>query len=127
MSAQFRLLRGTSNGKPTVVIELIGGDFSVCGAKKKGTRKGTRQVAGAFSAAAKPKTTTVRQIWGNGKGHFTTKGRYGAASVRGTYWLTRDRCDGTLIIVRRGVVAVFINKTGKTVLIRAGHQLLVTP
>jgi hypothetical protein len=125
VSAQFRLLRGTDNGKPTVVIELVGGDFSVCSPKK--TRKGTRRVAGVLSAAATPKTTTVRQLWGDGNGHFTTKGRYGAASVRGTYWLTRDRCDGTLITVRRGVVAVFIDTTGKTVLVRAGHSLLVKP
>ena len=30
------------------------------------------------------------------KGKFRTKGRYAAATVRGTKWTIADRCDGTL-------------------------------
>jgi hypothetical protein len=37
----------------------------------------------------------VRQLWGNAHGNYTTKGRYGSASVSGTIWLTQDRCNGT--------------------------------
>ncbi|MBV9594001.1 MAG: hypothetical protein JO147_09460, partial [Actinobacteria bacterium] len=39
-------------------------------------------------------------------GKFRTTGRYSAATVRGTVWETIDRCDGTLTVVTRGIVAV---------------------
>jgi len=117
VSADFRLLNGRSGGKRVVVIELVGGNFAVCG-----TTKGKRTTAGV--ARAVPKTTTIRQLWGNGKGNFETQGRYAAATVRGTYWLTRDRCDGTLVVVRRGIVAVFDKLLRNTVLVRAGHSFL---
>ena len=41
-------------------------------------------VARAGGAAKKPKS---RKLWGDGKGKFRTKGRYAAATVRGTRWL----------------------------------------
>ena len=50
-------------------------------------------------AAKKPKT---RRLWGDGKGKFRTKGRYSAATVRGTKWLVRTRCAGTLTRVTQG-------------------------
>ena len=46
------------------------------------------------------------KLWGNGKGRFRTNGKYSAATVRGTIWLTEDRCDGTLTTVKRGTVSV---------------------
>jgi hypothetical protein len=51
-------------------------------------------------------------LWGSGKGQFRTKGRYAAATVRGTIWLTADRCDGTFVRVRRGVIVSNIPRTG---------------
>ncbi|HEX6712087.1 MAG TPA: hypothetical protein VF066_01835, partial [Thermoleophilaceae bacterium] len=47
-----------------------------------------------------------RHLWGEGSGSFRTVGRYAAATVRGTTWLTDDRCDGTLIRVKAGAVTV---------------------
>jgi hypothetical protein len=44
--------------------------------------------------------------------------------VRGTIWLTEDRCDGTLTRVKRGVVAVQDFGTRKTKLVRAGKSYL---
>jgi len=44
--------------------------------------------------------------------------------VRGTIWFTQDRCDGTLVRVRRGVVAVRDHARGRKVLVRAGHSYL---
>jgi len=41
--------------------------------------------------------------------------------VRGTIWLTRDTCDGTLTIVKRGVVAVRDQVRKKTVTVKAGQ------
>jgi hypothetical protein len=57
-------------------------------------------------------------------GKFRTKGRYSAATVRGTNWWTEDRCDGTLTIVKRGSVSVFDDHTRKTIIVTAGHSHL---
>ena len=45
-------------------------------------------------------------LWGKGKGAFRSQARYAAATVRGTFWLTADRCDGTQVTVRQGRVEV---------------------
>lgn len=68
--------------------------------------------------------TVVGQLWGDGKGSFQTRGKYAAATVRGTKWHVQDRCDGTLVTVTSGVVAVRDFKLGKTVLVTAGHSYL---
>jgi len=59
---------------------------------------------GATASARRKKR--VRRLWGDGKGAFRTAGRYSAATVRGTRWLTEDRCDGTVTRVVRGEVEV---------------------
>jgi hypothetical protein len=68
----------------------------------------------AKAAAKKPKT---RKLWGDGKGKFRTRGKYSAATVRGTKWLVQDSCAGTLTRVAQGVVSVndFVLKKTKTV------------
>jgi DNA-binding beta-propeller fold protein YncE len=64
-----------------------------------------------------------RRLWGNGKGKFRTRGRHGAASVRGTDWLVEDRCnDSTLFKVRSGVVKVNDFEKRKTVTLRKGER-----
>ena len=68
--------------------------------------------------------TVVRQLWGDGKGRFQTRGRYAAATVRGTRWRVQDRCDGTLVTVASGVVAVRDFARRGTVLVRAGQTYL---
>ena len=75
---------------------------------------------GKASAAARKKK--VRRLWGDGHGSFRTKGKHGAATVRGTKWLTEDRCDGTLVRVKRGIVAVRDFAKRKTVLVKKGHS-----
>jgi hypothetical protein len=42
--------------------------------------------------------------------------------VRGTVWLTEDRCDGTYTRVKRGVVAVDDFVTDRSVVLRAGKS-----
>jgi ferric-dicitrate binding protein FerR (iron transport regulator) len=76
--------------------------------------------SGKANVAAKRKR--VRRLWGDGHGSFRTKGRRAAATVRGTKWLTEDRCDSTKITVKRGVVQVrdFVKK--KTVRVKQGHS-----
>jgi hypothetical protein len=76
-------------------LRLAGGFSPVC--------SGDAAVA---AAAKKKKRKRVRSLWGDGKGRFRTSGRYSAATVRGTWWLVEDRCDGTLTRVVRGEVDV---------------------
>ncbi len=61
---------------------------------------------------------------GTAKGHFRTVGRFSAATVLGTNWGVRDLCDGTLTVVREGVVSVRDFVTHKTVVVRAGQTYL---
>jgi uncharacterized repeat protein (TIGR01451 family) len=81
------------------------------------------------SSAAKKsaKKEPERHLWGSGKGKYRTEGRYGSASVRGTVWFTQDRCNGTRVHVRRGVVAVRDFARKRTRLVRAGRTVIVRP
>jgi hypothetical protein len=76
----------------------------------------------ARAAARKPKS---RKLWGDGKGHFRTKGQYSAATIRGTRWLVQDSCAGTLTRVTQGSVVVRAGR--KTVVVRAGKRYLARP
>jgi hypothetical protein len=78
--------------------------------------------SGKASASAGKKK---RRVWGNGKGKFRTRGKYGTATVVGTRWLTEDTCAGTRIYVQRGVVVVRDARTGRTHRVTAGHSLLL--
>ena len=57
-------------------------------------------------------------------GSFRTRGRYAAATARGTRWEMVDRCDGTLTKVSSGVVTVDDFRLQKTVKVSAGHSYL---
>ncbi|MEA2221140.1 MAG: hypothetical protein QOJ35_3766, partial [Solirubrobacteraceae bacterium] len=79
----------------------------------------------AFAAKKKkPSKKVVAQLQGDGKGSFRTTGRNSAATVRGTKWLTQERCDGTLTRVSRGIVSVRDTTAHRTVLVRAGKSYL---
>ncbi len=114
ISAVFVLSRVREGGKTIVVLRLVGGNFASC----------SKRVVAGTSGATAPKKKVVRQLWGSGKGNFRTTGGYASATVRGTIWLTADRCDGTQVTVRRGVVLVrdFVRRS--TVSVTAGHTYL---
>jgi hypothetical protein len=114
ISASFVLSRVREGGKTIVALRLTGGDFASCG----------RRVVAGRSGASAPKKKVVRQLWGSGKGNFRTLGRYASATVRGTIWLTADRCDGSQVTVRRGVVQVRDLVRRSTVNVTAGHSYL---
>ena len=59
------------------------------------------------------------------KGKFRTRGRFAAATVRGTIWSMQDRCDGTLTRVTRGTVVVRDLRTSRSVVVRTGKSALV--
>jgi hypothetical protein len=77
-------------------LQLVGGNF-------KGCPKAAR---GGAAAAGKTRGRSVRHLWGEGAGKFRTKGRFSSATIRGTKWLTDDRCKGTLTRVAIGSVTV---------------------
>jgi hypothetical protein len=99
-----------------VTAALTGGDASLC----KSTH---RRAAGAHASARRGRT--VRRLWANAHGTFTTKGSYAAGAVQGTEWLTEDRCDGTLIRVTRDKVKVTDLRRHRSVIVRAPHSVLI--
>ena len=76
----------------------------------------------AHAAALSPRVLGL--LRGVAKGRFRTTGKFAAATVRGTDWGVRDQCDGTLIVVRSGVVVVRDFRLHKTVTVRAGQTYL---
>jgi hypothetical protein len=64
------------------------------------------------------------RLWGSGEGRFRTRGRFSAATVRGTVWLTEDRCDGTLTRVVKGKVSVFDRGLRRRAIATRGHSYL---
>jgi streptogramin lyase len=77
--------------------------------------------ASASRAAKKRK----RSLWGkDSKGRFRTHGADSVATVRGTRWLTEDRCDGTLTRVTEGAVVVRELHRKRSKVVRAGHSYL---
>lgn len=75
----------------------------------------------SFSARGGAPRPRVRRLWGNATGRFRTRGRFSSATVRGTVWLTEDRCDGTFTRVRSGRVEVFDQVQRRRVQLRAGQ------
>lgn len=110
------LVEQTGDSSAFTVLTLVGGDFSNCSTAAK-----SRSLS---SSAQDPPKKTVRSLWGTGKGKFQTKSRFSAATVRGTNWLTVDRCDGSLTVVREGLVEIYDITLDRTVQIGPGKQYL---
>ncbi len=99
-----------------VDVYLRGGSFASC--RRAGHRPSGRR-------AAASRSRRVRRLWGRDDGgRFRTHGRHSQATVRGTRWLTVDRCDGTFTRVTDGAVSVRDRGRHRTVLVRAGHSYL---
>ena len=106
--------------------EFYEGDFTVLqpGPKALGELrlKGGNFLDCVSSFRALAKKRPLRRLWGSGKGHFKTRGRYSSATVRGTKWLTEDLCDSTRITVVQGVVLVHDFVRNVDVSVPAGHS-----
>jgi len=76
------------------------------------------------AASSKHRHGTTRRLWGDAKGNYRSVGRYGAATVGGTKWLTQDTCAGTLVRVARGIVSVNDFAQKRTVLVKAPDSYL---
>ena len=101
--------RPSARGLTDVVAK--GSSFRVCG----------RVRAGEANAAARRKRT-IRRLRANARGRFRTRGRYSAATVRGTVWSITDRCDGTFTKVTRGSVVVRDFRRRRNVVVKAGKR-----
>jgi len=112
----FQILQSRkAKAKGLTELRLKGSSFRSCKPRKR--RQGKRAQA-ALSKKA------IRRLRSNAGGRFRTRGRFSAATVRGTKWLTVDRCDGTLTKVTRGRVAVRDFRRKKTVLVKRGKSYL---
>jgi hypothetical protein len=100
--------------RPVTDILLRGGDLAKCPRPAGRARHAL--------ATASARRGHGRKVWGHVKGRFRTRGRHGAATVRGTMWLTQDRCDGTLVFVRHGLVAVRDFTRKRTFMVPAGKR-----
>ncbi|HET8755027.1 MAG TPA: choice-of-anchor Q domain-containing protein, partial [Solirubrobacteraceae bacterium] len=97
------------HGKGMTTLSLRGG--SVCPS------------ASLATASRKGKRKRRRRLWARDHhGLYRTRGNDSVATVRGTRWLTKDRCNGTLTRVKHGVVSVRDLHRRKRVLVRAGHS-----
>jgi type IV secretory pathway TrbD component len=99
-------------------------DITLTGASRSQCARARGASAAAVSKKKKGPHAVLGKLWGSGKGRFRTNGKYSAATVRGTIWLTEERCDGTLTTVRRGTVSVRDLKRRKTVTVKAGRSYL---
>jgi hypothetical protein len=79
----------------------------------------------ATPAVASRKTRRKRRrgLWARDHGGlYRTRGNDSVATVRGTRWLTKDRCNGTLTRVKSGRVSVRDLRRHTRVLVKAGHS-----
>ncbi|HET6549449.1 MAG TPA: hypothetical protein VFG79_13370 [Solirubrobacter sp.] len=118
--------RGTFGGGMFVVrqnvrdgvteLRLRGGSYGRCK---------TRALASTASKRRKRAKRVIRRLWGRDHGgRFRTHGHNSVATVRGTRWLTVERCGGTLTRVTQGAVEVHNRRNGRTVLLHAGESYL---
>ena len=109
------LLEGAFPGAPT---------YNSCKAKAAAAAPGQAASAGATAHAARLSSRVLQTLRASVHGHFRTRGRYSAATARGTNWVTTDQCNGTLTLVRRGTVIVQDFARHKTINVHAGHHYL---
>ncbi|MGE0066530.1 MAG: hypothetical protein AB7T48_04165 [Solirubrobacterales bacterium] len=106
-----KFLVAQKDGSGLVVLKLQGGNFNSC--------KGSARSSGATASGR-----AGRRLWGSGKGKFRTEGSYGSATVRGTVWLTEDRCGGTFFKTKKGVVSIRDFAAGTNFSLPAGKSYL---
>jgi hypothetical protein len=110
----FQVLQSrTRRDRGLTELRLKGSNFRRCRTARRGR-----------ASAAQLSRRTIRRLRGSARGRFRTRGRNSAATVRGTIWITADRCDGTLTTVKRGKVAVRDFRRKRTILVRSGKSYL---
>ena len=110
--------RGASKGLTT--LSLVEAAFKGAPTYARCTR--THKSADASTAALGTKTLQLLHASAHGK--FRTRGRYSAATVRGTVWSIADRCDGTFTHVITDEVTVTDFVRHVTVVLHPGQSYL---
>ena len=126
-------LTSVNKAGETQTAIFFGGKFLV--AQRDGSGLVTLKLRGNLNcASARPSALATasagrkgRRLWGSGKGKFRTEGNYGSATVRGTVWLTEDRCTGTFFKVRKGVVTVRDFSANETFPLGKGKSYFAQP
>ena len=107
----FTTLQSSRN--PLTELRLRGGGLSKCSRLPKG---------GAASARRRS-----RSLFSSARGRFRTRGRNSTATVRGTSWVQKDTCKGTLTRVTSGSVLVRDLTKRRNVRLKKGQKYLARP
>jgi hypothetical protein len=107
----FTVLQSRKN--PLTTLAMTGSGLNACSRLPRG---------GAPKAVAARKRS--RSLFSNVKGHFRTRGRNSTATVRGTRYLVKDTCKGTLTKVQAGTVMVRDLTLRRNEVVKAGHSYL---
>lgn len=129
------MVSATGTGSRTQSGEFTGGLFQVRQARArrakgltelrlKGSSFKNCRARGSRAGAAQLSRRTIRRLRASARGRYRTSGRNSSATVRGTVWITADRCDGTLTTVKRGTVVVRDFRRKRTITVRAGKSYL---
>jgi hypothetical protein len=78
----------------------------------------------ASIASSHPSKQVLGHLTANSHGHFSARGQYSSATVRGTTWGVQNRCDGTLTRVIRGTLEVRDFRKRKTITLFTGQTYL---
>jgi hypothetical protein len=89
---------------------------------RTGLNSCSRLPRGGSPKRARSARARSRSLFSRVHGRFRTRGRNSSATVRGTEYLVKDTCAGTLTHVMRGVVKVRDFALTKNVTVRAGHK-----
>jgi hypothetical protein len=108
---RFRTAQSKRNALTTMTA--TGGGLARCG-----TRVPT---GGAPRVQASARS---RSLFGSARGRFRTRGRHSSATVRGTQWLQKDTCAGTLTTVKKGSVVVRDFTKRRNVVVKRGKRYL---
>jgi DNA-binding beta-propeller fold protein YncE len=109
-SGLFKVLQ-PRRGRAITILKLTGALGCGKATKKRGATASRRRRS--------------RRLWGSGKGNYSSRGSHGSATVRGTIWLTKDTCAGTLFRVKRGVIKVRDFTRHRTVKVGTGRSYFV--
>jgi hypothetical protein len=128
-AGRIRLTSANPSPGGTQTGQFFGGSFRIEQGAAAGGRVDlalrdtrSRNVCAAGGTALSQRVLGL--LRGVAKGRFQTTGRFSAATVRGTDWGVRDRCDGTVTVVRTGTVSVRDFVRHRTVVVRAGQTYL---
>jgi hypothetical protein len=122
-----RLTLKTDLGTVTVYGNGVPAVFRLVHLREPSDMVGLRLLEGNFKTCGKQATKPVRRLWAKGSGKFQTMGRYATATARGTWWLTADLCDQTIVRAREGSVLVTDFVTKKNVVVKAPKSYTARP